>query len=86
MKTTQDLIQKVPTQLLEEELERRSKADPPKQVSDPDLTDLRKVCKHYIQSIAEQKGYDEDMEHYVFEAAVLAIYGPDIWEWINKRV
>ena len=27
-----------------------------------------------------------DTERYVFEAVIQAVYGKDVWEWINKRL
>jgi hypothetical protein len=27
----------------------------------------------------------KDGEHWIFEAAMEALYGPEIWKWINER-
>jgi len=52
-----------------------------------DLTKLKKICQKYIDFIDddEEYYYDSDYEHYIFEAAIEAIFGENIWDFINNR-
>jgi hypothetical protein len=35
----------------------------------------------------EEKGYeDDDFQHYVYEAAMEAVYGQGYWAWFNERI
>jgi hypothetical protein len=44
----------------------------------------RTVIAGVERSCAE--GYeDEDFKHYVYEAAMIAIYGPDYFKWRNSQ-
>jgi len=56
----------------------------PKQLENPDFKKLKESCLEYIQEIANS-GYikDDDLDHYIFEDALEAIYGKDIWDFIN---
>lgn len=55
--------------------------------SEMDLTDLKDTVKGYIDFIDNDKEYFEDNDYggYIFEAAVMALFGKDVFEWINKR-
>lgn len=68
---------------LKMELElRRSKKEKrniPKQLENPNLTLLREMCRDYVES--EYK--DKNFEYYIFETAISAIYGTDIWDYIK---
>ena len=61
----------------------------PKQLSEKeiDLTELRNVCQGYIDFIDNDKEYYEDnnYDHYIFEKAMTAIFGKDVFDWINQR-
>lgn len=71
---------------LEDELKRRKNEEgrKPEQLQNPDLTDLREVTSNYIDSILNQT-VDDDLEHYIFETAMEAIYGEDIFERVGLR-
>lgn len=79
----------VTDQDLEAELERRRKAKEeaaiPKPLAAQDFTALREVCARYIKELADDE-YDEDTEHYIYEAAMTALYGKKVWDWISERV
>ena len=32
-----------------------------------------------------QKEEMEDFDHYVYESAMVAVYGNGIWDWLNNR-
>lgn len=56
----------------------------PQAVAKPDLTDLRQTCQAYIDAVAMRDYVDEDLPHYIFEAAMIALYGKDVFSWINR--
>ena len=59
----------------------------PKQLEKVDLQRLRDICQEYIDFVDDDKEYheDHDYEAYIFEAAVTAIFGREVWEFINNR-
>lgn len=58
----------------------------PKAVADPDLSDLRQTCQAYIDAVAMRDYVDEDLPHWIFEAALKALYGNNVFDWIvNSR-
>lgn len=83
MKSSEE-IKKLMKQL-EKELEEAKKQEIPQPLPTPYFHPLIKMCESHIASIAE-KGYaDEDDKNYIFECALSAIYGKDIWNWYNKN-
>jgi len=54
----------------------------PTKLNNPDFKDLAKICVEYVRS----KNPDEDLKEYIFEAALEAVYGKDIWKYINEKV
>jgi hypothetical protein len=63
------------------ELERR-KQEAPVPLVNPDFTKVRKLVIDYVEN-----NHVKDIEHYIFEEAVNAVYGLnyDIWNYINHR-
>lgn len=62
------------------------KPEVPEPLENPDYTNLRDTCKGYLNELHE-KGYaNEDYSHYIFEEAMNAIYGKDVWKFINKKL
>lgn len=57
----------------------------PKVVSKPDLKGLIDVCKEYIETIKIDGRHMKDGEHWIFEEALMAIYGRDIFDWVNAH-
>ena len=74
---------------LEAELARRKKAkeagERPKLVKSPDLSKLIACGEAHIASLETEGFVDDDSAHYIYEAAMIALYGPDIFKWINKK-
>lgn len=58
----------------------------PKIVDHPTFDKLQKCCESYIQEIMDKGGVDSNSDHYIFECAMEAYYGNDIFKWINKKV
>lgn len=56
----------------------------PQPMNNPSYDLLHTMCVDYVKSVAEDK-VDDDHSHYIFEAAIEAVYGKDIWDWINKK-
>ena len=75
---------------LQAELLRRKKAkedaEKPKLLQTPHLTGLINTCQIYIDDASEHGRVDEDTAHYVFEEAMKALYGKDVFTWINKKL
>jgi hypothetical protein len=46
---------------------------------------LINICEEYINNIAEGNHVGSDDEHFVFEEAIKAVYGKDIFIWINNN-
>ena len=51
----------------------------------PDFKELINACRSHISDIARTE-HDDDTEHYIYEAAIEAVYGDEVWKWINKRI
>jgi len=47
-----------------------------------DYSKVEKACEVHIQELADGR-LDEDSEHYIYEAAMEAVYGKKIWDWVN---
>ena len=57
----------------------------PELLTNPDFKHLIATCKQYIEKV--ESGYvDEDTEHYIFEAAIEALYGPEVWIYIREKL
>jgi len=76
-------ITKVATEDLERELKARNKkvVSAPRPLPNPDFSALiDTVVGGTARTVAD--GYeDEDFKHYVYEAAVEAVYGKAYWAW-----
>lgn len=71
---------------LQEELDRRSA--PPDQLASEDIniSSLSKQASEFLDSLQKNGCSPKDAEHYMFEGVMTTFYGPDIWDWINKRM
>jgi len=50
-----------------------------------DLDALKRTCQSYIDSLDVKGWADEDYHHYIFEEAMTALFGPDIFKWVNAK-
>ena len=79
----------VGTEELKAELARREQdakqvsAPQPREM--PNYSQLIAVCHDYIHELATLGYADEDYPHYIYEAALTAIYGEDVWKFINSK-
>lgn len=44
---------------------------------------VEELCDQFIRRILAQEQTD-GLDHAVFEAVIEAVYGPNVWGWINK--
>lgn len=72
---------------LEDEINRRKKANdiPPPVIENPDFSRVSKSVIDYITALANDEYDDEDFKQWIYEAALEAMYGGQIWSWKNKR-
>lgn len=79
-------IADISTEELQKELERREDTKKgPAPLTVPNWTKLQQTVVDGIQKCIEEKYMDEDFTHYVYEAAMEAVYGDDFWKWRNKQ-
>ena len=75
---------------LEAELAARKKAreagDRPVALAQPDWKPVLKMAADHMKAIESNGREDEDFDHYLYEAAMTAIYGPNVFKWINKKL
>lgn len=59
--------------------------DVPQQLENIDITALKRLCQEHIDDF-NTGNEDDDDEHYIYEAAMEAVFGKNVWKWINSRV
>lgn len=81
----------ISTDDLRNEMERREKEEKaklrqaPNPLPNPDFSKLHQMVINGVQSVSENDGYaGKDFRYYLFETALEAVYGSDIWKWWNK--
>lgn len=47
--------------------------------------DVIETCVSIIKDLDDNGYRDDDDEHYVYEAVMQAVYGPDIFKWMDAR-
>jgi hypothetical protein len=59
----------------------------PKQLEKINLDDLKKICQEYIDFVDNDEEYheDNDFDQYIFEKAMMTIFGENVFEYINQR-
>lgn len=48
-----------------------------------DYSKVKKACEVHIQNLADGN-QERDDEHWIYEAAMEAVYGKDVWSWVNS--
>lgn len=77
---------------LVKELERREVAKKlpnapiPMESEEMNIEMLRDLCIEVIQNIDQLGYYEEDYKQYIFEQAMVSVYGKNIFEYINKKM
>lgn len=63
--------------------------DKPKQLTKINLEALRQACQEYVDFVDNDEEYHEDLqddyEHEILEQALMAVFGKDIYDWVNAR-
>jgi len=44
-----------------------------------------KLAKENINEIAKGEDQDSDTKHYIYEEVMEAVFGENVWEWINSK-
>jgi len=59
----------------------------PKPLEKIDPQELIEICQEYMDFIDDDEEYHEDNDYssYIFEKAMEAVYGKDVWTFINAR-
>jgi hypothetical protein len=48
-----------------------------------DYSQVKKACERHIQNLADGD-QERDDEHWIYEAAMEAVYGKKVWDWVNS--
>lgn len=82
-------LQKLSDDELQAELSRRKdvqrRSGKPHMLQNPNYKILRSTCQEHIDQLYDKQWVNDDMSHYIFEAAMMALFGADVWDWINKQ-
>ncbi|GAF82905.1 unnamed protein product [marine sediment metagenome] len=85
-----DALKDVSTDELQAELDQRQRLEEeqakPKAIASPDFRHLKKTCQHYVDALAGEEFTNGDWKQYIYEAAIVAIFGKDVWDWINSKL
>ena len=59
----------------------------PKQLEQINLDELKKICQEYIDFVDNDEEYheDNDFDQYIFETAMITIFGENVFEYIDQR-
>tara|TARA_R100001530_G_scaffold26226_4_gene21141 strand:- start:20303 stop:20494 length:192 start_codon:yes stop_codon:yes gene_type:complete len=61
--------------------------DKPVQIKEPDFNKLRNLCQLHLDFCASADFHgDNDDGHYIYEEAMEAIFGKDVFKFINERI
>ena len=78
------------TEQLEAELKRHKEEEKgrnkPQPVANPDWSTVQRYCQEQVDTIFQGKYVDSDSDHYIYEAAMEAVFGRNVWSWINARM
>ncbi len=89
LKLRLDLLQPFSDEELAAEIERRKTiAEAPAMpvlVANPDFTGLIDTIVTGHRYTAERGYEDDDFEHWVYEAAMVAVYGKEYWDWRKRQ-
>ena len=58
----------------------------PSALENPDYSELQDLCSKYMYDIEKAEYVDDDYPHYIYEAAMHALYGKDVFRYINPRI
>jgi transcription initiation factor IIE alpha subunit len=61
------------------------KVETPKPLPNPDFSKVISQCQEYIKDLEEDGTEDDDSCHYIFESAMTAVFGSDVWKWVRSK-
>lgn len=72
------------------ELERKKKTreagERPRPLKSLQVQKLIDICDAHIESMETGEYHDDDdSKHYIYEEAMKTVFGPKIFEWMNKK-
>jgi hypothetical protein len=72
---------------LEAEAQRRKELaqQSPKSLDNPDFSKLIETVTSIVEAAVKQQYFDSDVKHYIYEAAIEAVYGKEFWEWRRNQ-
>lgn len=72
---------------LQEELEERQKLKKiPQPLNGIDYSEVYASAVEYMTGLSESGSEPKDAKHYMYETVMEAIYGPEIWDYINNTL
>lgn len=78
------------TDKLQEEITRRLKAvindSKPQQLPSKNFDNLIAMCQDYLDQATDKGWIDDELKQYIFESAMNAVFGNDVWAFINSRI
>lgn len=83
------MLENMTVEQLREELAKREKEikdqEKPKLLENKDFSKVVEYCVEYIEELNVNGYADEDLRHYIYEAAMTACFGDDVWVWVRKQ-
>lgn len=74
---------------LEQELAARKAAkaeqEKPRPLPNPNFQRLQESCVACIEKIEKEGDPEGDCKHWIYESALEAVFGKDVWKWINSK-
>ena len=64
--------------------ERTQEAAKPKQIEEPNWGPVIRLCQVYIDDLAEGNRIDSDIDIYISEATLTAVFGDGVWPYIRS--
>lgn len=77
-------LQTISTADLLKEIKRRQK-EGPKPIESPDFSKVMGMVLDLLHNAQQDEYWSDDNDHYIFEAVMEAIYGPDFFDWWNSK-
>ena len=78
------------TEQLEAELARRKEEEErramPKPLEAQDWERVARYCEGYVNALHSEGSVHPDHKQYIFEAAMEAAFGREVWKWINAKL
>jgi len=59
--------------------------EPPKEREEPNFAAVLETVRFGVKEAVERGYWDDDLKHYIYEAAMEAVYGKDFWQWRRSQ-